>query len=484
MTSMVGVLTMLVAVTMADSARWAPSFSERDGGLLPSTPDKPYAPDHAFEMAMPELNTTFRVRAYLNDKLFAPGYKETYSDPSGSVRAVPPHQMANAPHRHCHYVGVVDGEDQHGALAGYLAFSTCGGAIEGRLVTRSHDLVLGPLHPDDPGLRSRRRRLLEAVPHVATPVSEVRSSAGGKCGVSDEDIHDALHHDHLHDHAHDHHRDHDHHDDAHGGQHERARRELAMQGVSKKYVEALVASDVSRIASFQNDLAATASNAVSVMNNVASMYRTDVWAGNTVIANLEVVVVLIGQHFFTSTDPWESTVISTANGATVDNGDVDVSSLLDKFNTWASGSKNAGDIPQNDNHILLSGRDFDGNTIGLAGMNAMCSSARSGNVNMGVKTSNVVDVASTVAHEMGHNFGMGHDGGSDGISDNCDGSSHIMAAIATGITLDTWSTCSATYLGNFMDAVYGASVGMCLENAPTLVYGDPVCGNGVCAPHA
>jgi hypothetical protein len=58
-------------------------------------------------------------------------------------------------------------------------------------------------------------------------------------------------------------------------------------------------------------------------------------------------------------------------------------SLLDLFNTFANNGVQQNTLLQHDNHVLISGRDFEGQTVGLAGLNALCTGRRSGNVNMG-----------------------------------------------------------------------------------------------------
>merc|ERR1719162_2896361 len=89
----------------------------------------------------------------------------------------------------------------------------------------------------------------------------------------------------------------------------------------------------------------------------------------------EIQVVLIGMHTILDADPWENTVNKIAS-------ETDCSSLLSLFNDWGVNEQSSGLLPAHDNRVLLSGGDFDGNTVGLAGVSGMCNPTRSGNVNM------------------------------------------------------------------------------------------------------
>lgn len=183
-------------------------------------------------------------------------------------------------------------------------------------------------------------------------------------------------------------------------------------------------------------------------------------------------VVIIGQHTFADTDPWESEV-------TMAGQETDCSSLLDHLHKWALPALQSETILPHDNRVLLSGRDFDGSTVGLAGMSVMCVLKNTGSVNMcSQQASEKAGCVATVAHEMGHNFGMNHDG--SGANAACPQSGNIMEAVGTAGQASTrFSTCSGNNVEAFFSGGAYAENGQCLENAPTRVMGDPVCRNGL-----
>eukprot|EP00928_Gymnodinium_smaydae_P032936 TRINITY_DN23736_c0_g5_i1.p1 TRINITY_DN23736_c0_g5~~TRINITY_DN23736_c0_g5_i1.p1 ORF type:complete len:952 (+),score=115.04 TRINITY_DN23736_c0_g5_i1:61-2916(+) len=243
--------------------------------------------------------------------------------------------------------------------------------------------------------------------------------------------------------------------------------ERLLTAASTKYVEALVVNDLSRYTAFggKSGLDALAAHSTGVMNAVTTIYKAAPTDGATFPHVVQ--VVLVGMNTIVDEDPWEKTVKTSGS-------ETDCSSLLDLFNDWGQQQLLAGKLIEHDNRVLLSGRDFDGNTVGLAGVSAMCDVARSGNVNMcGPKEGDKAQCAAVVAHEMGHNFGMHH----DSSNNKCPQSGLIMEAVGGGDASEQFSSCSVTYISEYFKSTYARN-GECLENMPTRVFGDPVCGNG------
>ncbi|XP_071792939.1 disintegrin and metalloproteinase domain-containing protein 12-like isoform X2 [Asterias amurensis] len=128
----------------------------------------------------------------------------------------------------------------------------------------------------------------------------------------------------------------------------------------------------------------------------------------------------------------------------------------------------------NDNAQFVTGKSFDGNTVGMASLAVMCSLDRSGGVNEdhGV---NAADVASTMAHEMGHNMGFVHDTSDRGCK--CDAPADtgcVMEPSSGSLPPTIFSSCSEDDLENSLRKGLGA----CLFNYPKSIFQGPHCGNG------
>lgn len=441
---------------------------------------------HSFSFVYGGTNTTFEVELKRNDDLFGAQYAETAANPAtGEIEArAPAHMQANAAHMHCHYVGRVVGDP-----ASTVSASTCvhhAGGITARVLGHGHDLVIRP-HPKhaDGG---EGILALHTVEHTAQPYEEHAKEAGlhGKsfCGLTEHEVeghgeeekergHDAAGHGEHRGHNHDgrnhdgrNHDGHGAHDVTSSPMHNgiKVQHRARKSSFGKKFVEVLLVNDAARSASFDT-LEVMGLESVSIMNQVTAYYKNQAWQNG-----VEVQVVLTAMHTLGTVadpgavDPW---VVKPLR-----NGEIEPSQLLDAFNKWASEGQQAGTIPRHDNHVLLSGSDFKGSTLGLAGFPAMCEPQRSGSVNQANREQDTITSA-VVAHEMGHNLLFRHDG-SNGCGSAASG--HVMQPVVGGSAPTSFSDCSVADLTEYLSDFYPSQ--QCLDNSPTTVFGDPVCRNG------
>ncbi|XP_035590927.1 disintegrin and metalloproteinase domain-containing protein 8-like isoform X3 [Oncorhynchus keta] len=133
---------------------------------------------------------------------------------------------------------------------------------------------------------------------------------------------------------------------------------------------------------------------------------------------------------------------------------------------------------KHDNAQFVTGKDFLGDTVGLANKLAMCTGS-SGAVNQD-HNRNPIGIASTIAHEMGHNLGMSHDTsgctcGTSLYNDNC-----VMADRLRSVYPELFSGCSQEQLSDFLERANPS----CLQDTPgsDKLYVGPACGNAFLDP--
>ncbi|XP_038590920.1 zinc metalloproteinase-disintegrin-like atrase-A [Micropterus salmoides] len=199
----------------------------------------------------------------------------------------------------------------------------------------------------------------------------------------------------------------------------------------------------------------TKSRILGVVNHVDKLYR-----------HLNIHVMLVGLEIWTNRDYI----------------DVDINSetALDNFLMWRQ-----VDLLQrakHDNAQFVTGKDFVGDTVGLANKFAMCTE-NSGGVNQDHQD-NPIGLASTIAHEMGHNFGLSHDVegcvcGPSYSSGNC-----VMAdKLRTGNIAfpEFFSSCSVKQLAEFMERAQPSCLSKPSDSVKTIAVG-PRCGNALLDP--
>jgi PKD repeat protein len=177
-------------------------------------------------------------------------------------------------------------------------------------------------------------------------------------------------------------------------------------------LELAIASDWSMRQKY-GSVAAVETHNIGVMNNVAANYD------NEFSDEINFFIVTQFVSNCSTCDPWTSST--------------DPEVLLDDFTDW--GPTNFGvthDLGQ-----LWTNRDFDGGTVGIAWLNAVCTSFRYHCLQDFTTNANFLRVMT--AHEIGHNFSAEHD---------AQGSPYIMAP--TVQNTDIWSALSISDMNSFI----------------------------------
>lgn len=190
----------------------------------------------------------------------------------------------------------------------------------------------------------------------------------------------------------------------------------------------------------------TQSTAVAILNIVDGFYSSQV---NTEVY-LYALKSLASNGTLTSTNP---------------------ETLLNAFSTYSKSS-----IPFSGVAHLLSGKNFDGSTIGLAWIGAPNYTSTLCNPQYGTGVDQVTysaaASAATLAHEMGHNYGALHDGDDPdddaGLPGNaCPSSGYILNAFTNlGSPPTQFSSCSLSYFSTYL-AHHSAS---CLATRPDEIF--------------
>ncbi|KAM4715326.1 zinc metalloproteinase-disintegrin-like protein H4 subunit A [Anableps anableps] len=215
----------------------------------------------------------------------------------------------------------------------------------------------------------------------------------------------------------------------------------------QKFVELFVVVDNAEHKRYKDD---TRSRILGVVNHIDKLYRS-----------LNIRIMLVGLEI------WSYKDLIKVDG----NPD----NTLENLMVWRQADLLKRE--KHDNVQLVTGKDFDDDTVGLANKFAMCT-VNSGGVNQD-HHNNPLGLASTIAHEMGHSFGMSHDAAGcvcgPAYSSNCVMTEKLnMGGQAFP---DFFSDCSIQQLAQFMERAQPS----CLHppgRISTIALG-PRCGNAL-----
>ncbi|CAH2327511.1 disintegrin and metallo ase domain-containing 15 isoform X2 [Pelobates cultripes] len=214
-----------------------------------------------------------------------------------------------------------------------------------------------------------------------------------------------------------------------------------------KYVELVMVADYSEYKLFYKDLKSLQIRMLEIVNKVDAFYRT-----------LNIRVVLVSVEVWNMED---QITVST-----------DPTLTLNRFLAWRE--KRLLKLVPHDNAQLLTGITFKDSLVGMATMSSLCTTDKSGGVNMDHSVS-VLGVASTVAHNLGHNLGLNHDTLDRKCGDPENGKQWIMEPSYGFMPGLEFSKCSLT------DLVTSLRKGrfLCLFNTPSpwSLFGGARCGN-------
>lgn len=214
------------------------------------------------------------------------------------------------------------------------------------------------------------------------------------------------------------------------------------RSAERKYIEMIAVVDNRRFYQL-GGLKQSQDRAVSLMNYVDMVYKTM----NTRVALTNVIV-------------WDEGDIITIS---MDAGDV-----LRQFKSYTADVLHKQMKLYPDNAQLITGQNFKGSLVGLAGIGVICS-LTSCAINYD-HTNNAKVSANTIAHELGHNLGFYH----NNDACKCPKTPCVMNAIAPHSQVQSFTDCTSKKYQQLED---GGEY-PCLFDYPDKLYSKAECGNG------
>jgi hypothetical protein len=205
--------------------------------------------------------------------------------------------------------------------------------------------------------------------------------------------------------------------------------------------------------SMVSELRAQAADAATDQINIsliADKDFQDLWGANaldTMVARLNVVEGIFSEQVGVILTPSEFRLVPANADPFTKTNPVDLITQLSTFRQNTPAVRAAGLAH------LMTGKDLDGNIIGIAYLDALCDASEG--VSLGDSTQGSFLSALVMAHELGHNFGARHDG-ADGACVAAP-SGFLMAPAINGSS--QFSACSLTSMASAISLARGACIG-------------------------
>jgi hypothetical protein len=331
------------------------------------------------EMSLQILGKNIDISLNRHDELFASGYSHKIVDENGNI--IQEHGPNN-----CHYRATIKDNPTSVGI-----FTLCDGVLHATMYSKNNQ------HGDDESF-SIQPASLEAngggadgtnSDHLVYKLSDLLPTTH-TCGVEDEVVKYPMN---VHEKS---------------EQQQQQTNELTdhhlrtLADATTKIVSVLVVNDQFRYTQYGS---LTHTHAAHI-----TALASQIWdnMGVTIASTYKVKFEIIGMYTFSIKDPWASTADFYNSKGEAFAGSNSKSGLLNAFNSWAAAHAKPDDtIDGHDVRHLLSGHLFQGSTVGLASLHAVCVPSLKSGITQAVDLSDA-QISATMAHEIGHNLGLSH----------------------------------------------------------------------------